>query len=143
MIEQSAFKPKMVAAVALVFLFGSGVVVGLAWDETASASTPEEARTGERSGRSERGERTRRPMIIDRVGLSDVQKATIDSLYYFHGQRLSDLNTEFRPRFYAVMSDSREEMRQVLTDDQRATYDALVLEHTTRRTTRRRTNPEN
>ena len=49
MMEQSAFKAKMVAATALIFLFGSGVVVGLAWDQTASASTPEEVRRSERS----------------------------------------------------------------------------------------------
>ena len=139
MMEQSAFKAKMVAATALIFLFGSGVVVGLAWDQTANASTPEEVR---RSERSARGERTRRPMIVDRVGLSDVQKATVDSLYFFYGQRLSDLNTDFRPRYRTVMSDFIVELRQVLTDEQRVTYDALVLEREAGHGGRRRNNPE-
>ncbi len=79
-------------------------------------------------------------MIVDRVGLSTVQKATVDSLYFFYGQRLSDLNTDFRPRFRAVMSDFRVELRQVLTDEQRVTYDALVLEHETEHAARRRNN---
>jgi hypothetical protein len=136
MMAESAFKAKLVAATALVFLFGSGVVVGLAWDQTASASTLTETRRGERSER----ERTRRPMTIDRVGLSIVQKATVDSLYFFYGQRLSDLNTDFRPRYSAVMSDFRVELRQVLTDDQRVTYDALVLEREGNHTSRRRNN---
>ena len=74
MIKGSPFKAKMVGATALVLLFGSGVVVGLAWDQTATASTPEEVR---RDGRSGREERTRRPMIVDRVDLSVVQKATV------------------------------------------------------------------
>ena len=136
MMAESAFKAKLVAATALVFLFGSGMVVGLAWDQTASASTPTETRRGERSER----ERTRRPMTIDRVGLSAVQKATVDSLYFFYGQRLSDLNTDFQPRFGAVMSDFRAELRQILTEDQRVTYDSLVLEHEPNHTSRRRNN---
>ena len=138
MIKGSAFKAKMVAATALVLLFGSGVVVGLAWDQTATASTPEEVRR-EGSGREER---TRRPMIVDRVGLSTVQKATVDSLYFFYGQQLADLNTDFRPRYRAVFDDFRVEIRQVLTDDQRATYDALVLEREAEHGVRRRNNPE-
>jgi len=133
---ESAFKPKLVAATALVFLFGSGVAVGLAWDQTASAGTLTETRRGERSER----ERTRHPMTIDRVGLSAVQKATVDSLYFFYGQRLSDLNTDFQPRFGAVMSDFRAELRQILTEDQRVTYDLLVLEQEADHTSRHRNN---
>lgn len=136
MMAESAFKPKLVAATALVFLFGSGVAVGLAWDQTASAGTLTETRRGERSER----ERTRHPMTIDRVGLSTVQKATVDSLYFFYGQRLSDLNTDFQPRFGAVMSDFRAELRQILTEDQRVTYDLLVLEQEADHTSRHRNN---
>jgi hypothetical protein len=136
MMAESAFKAKLVAATALVFLFGSGVAVGLAWDQTASAGTLTETRRGERSER----ERTRHPMTIDRVGLSAVQKATVDSLYFFYGQRLSDLNTDFQPRFGAVMSDFRAELRQILTEDQRVTYDLLVLEQEADHTSRHRNN---
>ena len=136
MMVESAFKPKLVAATALVFLFGSGVAVGLAWDQTVSASTPTETRRGERSER----ERTRHPMTIDKVGLSAVQKATVDSLYFFYGQRLSDLNTDFQPRFGAVMSDFRAELRQILTEDQRVTYDLLIVELEADHTSRHRNN---
>ena len=137
MISQSAFKAKMVAATALILLFGSGVAVGLAWDQTANASTPDEVR---RDARSERGG-ARHPMIVDRVGLSVVQKATVDSLVSFHRQRMSDLNTDFRPRYRAVIGDLTMEIRQVLTDDQRARYDVLLAEYG-ERTARRRNNSE-
>ncbi len=137
MISQSAFKAKMVAATALILLFGSGVAVGLAWDQTANASTPDEVR---RDARSERGG-ARHPMIVDRVGLSVVQKATVDSLVSFHRQRMSDLNTDFRPRYRAVIGDLTMEIRQVLTDDQRARYDVLLTEYA-ERATRRRNNSE-
>ncbi len=134
MIAQSAFKAKMVAVSALILLFGSGVVVGLAWDETANASTPEEVRAEERSERE--GERRR--MIVDNVGLSTVQKVAVDSLVVFHRQRMSDLDTEFRPRYRAVIRDLREEIKQVLTDDQRLRYDVLLAEHDAARAERRR-----
>ena len=136
MIKQSAFKAKTVAATALILLFGSGVVVGLAWDQTASANTLEEVREdarGERDGR-------RRRMIVDDVGLSAVQKAAVDSLVVFHRQRMSDLDADFRPRYRSVITDLREEIKQVLTDDQRVTYDVLLAEHDAERTARRRNN---
>ena len=136
MIVRSAFKAKTVAATALILLFGSGVVVGLAWDQTANASTPEEVRGDARSER----ERAHHPMIVDRVGLSVVQKATVDSLVSFHRQRMSDLNTDFRTRYRAVIGDLRVEIRQVLTDDQRLKYDTLLAEYEEEHAARRRNN---
>ena len=136
MIAESALKAKMVAATALILLFGSGVVVGLAWDQTADASTLEEVRPDARSKR----EGARHPMIVDRVGLSAVQKATVDSLVSFHRQRMSDLNTDFRPRYRAVIGDLRVEIRQVLTDDQGLRYDALLAEYEEEHAARRRNN---
>jgi len=136
MIEKSALKARMVAAAALVLLFGSGVVVGLALDQTAAASTTGAVR---REARSER-DGGRRPMIVDRVGLSMVQKAAVDSLYSFHRQRMSDLDTDFRPRYRAVMSDFQVEIRQVLTDEQRVRYDVLLSEFEDDRADRRRKN---
>ncbi len=138
MIMPTALKAKMVAGTALVLLFGSGVVVGLAWDRTASAGTPEEARTEEES----RGREGRRRMIVDNVGLSALQKAEVDSLVVFHRQRMSDLDTEFRPRYRAVIHDLREEIKQVLTDDQRVRYEVLLAERDARRAKRRRGNSE-
>ncbi len=134
MIGQSAFKAKMVAVSALILLFGSGVVVGLAWDETANASTPEEVRAEERSEREGR----RRRMIVDDVGLSTVQKVAVDSLVVFHRQRMSNLDADFRPRYRTVIADLREEIKQILTDDQRVRYDVLLAEHDAERNARRR-----
>ena len=133
-----AFKAKMVAATALFLLFGSGVVVGRAWDQTAGAVTPDEVRTRRAS---EEGEGRRR-MIVDNVGLSVVQKVSVDSLVVFHRQRMSALDGEFRPRYRAVIDDLREEIKQVLTDEQRVMYDVLLTEHDAERATRRRNRSE-
>ena len=138
MITPSAFKTNMVAGTALVLLFGSGVVVGLAWDGTASARLPEEVRPEEGS----RGREGRRRMIVDNVGLSVVQKAEVDSLVVFHRNSMSDLDMEFRPRYRVVIHDLREEIKQVLTDDQRVRYEVLLAERDARRAKRRRGNSE-
>ncbi len=133
----SLFKARMVAGTALVLLFGSGIVVGLAWNQTASAGPTEEVRTEERS-RS----RGRRRMIVDNVGLSAVQKSAVDSLVVFHRQHMSDLDKEFQPRYRALIHDLREEIKQVLTDDQRIRYDVLLAERDAERAERRRSNSE-
>ena len=138
MITPSPFKARIVAATALALLFGSGVVVGLAWDQTASAGPPEQVRTEEES----RGREGRRRLIVDNVGLDAVQKAAVDSLVVFHRQRMSDLDTEFRPRYRAVIRDLREEITLVLTDDQRLRYDVLLAEHDEARAERRRSTSE-
>ena len=135
MITSSTLKAKIVAGSALVLLFGSGIVVGLAWDQTASASPRGEVRTDEESGRKG----GRRRLIVDNVGLSASQKADVDSLVAFHRQRMSDLDTKFQPRYRAVIGDLREEIKQVLTDDQRMRYDVLLGERDARRAERRRT----
>ena len=88
------------------------------------------------SGDGEAGADLRRTLNA----LPAVQKATVDSLYFFYGQRLSDLNTDFQPRFGAVISDFRAELRQILTEDQRVTYDLLVLEQEADHTSRHRNN---
>jgi len=132
----TAFKVKVVAVVALAMFFGSGIVVGMAWDQTASASTPEETRD-QTSSEERRG---RRPLIVEGVGLTALQKASVDSLVSFHRKRMSALNEEFRPRSRAVIADLREEIKGVLTDDQREMYDTLLAENDARRRARRTRN---
>jgi hypothetical protein len=127
------FKVKIVAVAALVLFFGSGIVVGMAWDQTASTSTPEETRDQTRSERR----RGRRTLIVEGVGLTAFQKASVDSLVSFHRKRMSELNEEFRPRYRAVVADLREEIKGVLTDDQREMYDTLLAETDARRRARR------
>ncbi len=132
----SAFKAKLVAGTALVLLFGSGVVVGLAWDQTLTASTTEEVRFDRPPDRDGR----RRQLIVEGVGLSVVQKASVDSLVVFHRQRMSDLDEEFQPRYWALFGDLREDIKQILTEDQRITYEDLLAEHDAERAARRRNN---
>ncbi len=126
-------RAKVVVGAALALLFGSGIVVGLAWDRTASASTPEAPPTAEREASSSRSD----GRIVDGVGLSAAQDASVDSLVAFHRGRMRDLDAEFRPRYRAVVADLREEIKEVLTDEQRSMYEVLLEEHDAKRRARR------
>ncbi len=79
-------------------------------------------------------------MIVEGVDLTALQKASVDSLVSFHRERMSALNAEFRPRYRAVIGDLREEIKGVLTDDQREMYDTLLAESDARRRARRTRN---
>ena len=112
-------KVKVIASVALTLLFGSGIVVGMAWERTVSASTPEDVSGETRSERS--GER--RHMIVEEVSLTASQKTSIDSLVSFYRDRMSELGQEFRSRYRAEIVDLREEIKEVLTEDQLQMYE--------------------
>ena len=108
-------------------------MVGVALDKTATASTVDVVRDDDR--RESDGPRR---LVVDNVGLSAAQKAAVDSLVVFHRQRMSDLEAEFRPRHRDVFEDLRAEIKEVLTDDQRARYEVLLAERDAKRAERRR-----
>ena len=78
-------RAKVVVGAALALLFGSGIVVGLAWDQTASAGTPETPRTEERETDRSRND----GRIVDEVGLSAAQDESVDSLVSRFGATLA------------------------------------------------------
>lgn len=131
---REVFKVKVIAGVALTLLFGSGIVVGMAWERTVSASTPEDVSDETRSER--RGER-RRHMIVEEVGLTAPQTTSIDSLVSFYRDRMSELSQEVRSRYRAGIGDLREEIKEVLTEDQLQMYEALLEENDDSRRARR------
>ena len=120
---------KVVVGAALTLLFGSGIVVGLAWDQASSASVPGMPNTAEPEAEEERnGGR-----LVDAVGLSVVQDESVDSLLTYHRSRLQELGAEFRPRYRAVIENLREDVKVILTDEQRAEYNVLLDEHDAKR----------
>ena len=124
---------KVAVGAALTLLFGSGIVVGLAWDQTANASVPEAPSAAEPEAEKER----KNGRIVDAVGLSEVQDESVDSLVAYHRSRMRDLDAEFRPRYRAVIEDLREEIKGILTDEQRSEYNVLLDEHDAKRRSRR------
>jgi hypothetical protein len=130
---KKVLRAKVVVGAALTLLFGSGIVVGLAWDQTASASVPETPSTAEPEAEEEGND----GRIVDAVGLSVVQDDSVDSMVAYHRSRMRDLDAEFRPRYRAVIEDLREDVKGILTDEQRAEYNVLLDEHDAKRHSRR------
>jgi len=68
-------------------------------------------------------------MIVDQVGLSEVQKARVDSIVgYFRGQMRAlheEFDEAYSTRYQELNRMVREEVRAVLTDEQRIVYDSL------------------
>ena len=126
-------RARVITVVVLATVFFSGALVGRAWDETVveTAAGPvaeeqEEAREGRR----------RTPMY-EQVGLSDVQLVQVDSIVVHYRNDVRALQEETREgydRRYAGLVDAvREEIKSVMTADQRAAYDSLLTEYDERR----------
>ena len=157
-------RARLTAAFVLLLVLGSGVVLGVALDrqlEARTASGREFRRPPVRSGMDPRGRgfeprsgdssrgpseprdsaRGRPDLIVDLVGLSDVQKAQTDSIYWHYQGQMRALHEEFdsaySSRYREIMSESREAMISILSAEQRVVYDSLLVDWNRRRQERR------
>jgi Spy/CpxP family protein refolding chaperone len=80
-------------------------------------------------------------MIVDQVGLSEVQKEQVDSIVGFYRGQMRALHEEFdeayMTRYRELNQQARDEVRAVLTEEQRMAYDSLQAEWALRRQERR------
>lgn len=165
MVLERSTRARLTTALVLTLVLGAGAVMGVALDRTLEARDGDgeefrrpEAQPGMDRGRgfdsqrprdpsrppSEPRDSTRRrpPMVLDQVGLSDAQKEQVDSIVgYFRG-RMRALHEEFddayTTRFRELNRQAREEVRAVMTDNQRLVYDSLQAEWARRREERRK-----
>jgi Spy/CpxP family protein refolding chaperone len=117
------------AVVGAVFL--AGLVLGFALDRgVAQPATDGVARMGER-----RGDFAPPPSgwIIDRLDMTDAQRAAVDSVVQHYAVYMGDLQREYRPRFQTVMDSANRALREVLTPEQLAQYDSIQAELRMRR----------
>lgn len=157
-------RARITTVAVLLLVLGSGVVLGVALDrqlEARVASGQEFRRPAGRPGSDGRtrgmeprsGDPSRGPgqprdsirgrpdLIVDLVGLSDVQKAQTDSIYWFYQGEMRALHEEFdatySSRYREIMSESREAMVGILSAEQRVVYDSLLVDWERRRQERR------
>ncbi len=75
------------------------------------------------------GDRARRDYVgwlAAELALSEAQRAQIEVLVEGHREQVSALWREMRPRFEEFQAQLRTEIRQVLTAEQLAAYEALL-----------------
>lgn len=155
---------RLTTALVLLLVLGAGVVLGLAlgrWmassravgQETVEAredpelDSPPRGRDlrsrGPTRGSPEPGDSARRrpPLIVDQVGLSEAQKNQVDSIVGHFRDRMKALHDEFdevySTRYREITQATRDEIRGVLTPEQRTAYDSLLVEWDERRRERR------
>jgi Spy/CpxP family protein refolding chaperone len=128
-------KSKAWAVALLIGVLLLGGAAGAAVDRllvTRARSTAEESRRG-----GDRGRRDYVGWLAAELSLSETQREQIEVLVEGHREHVSTLWKEMRPRFEEFQSQLRAEIRQVLTPEQLAAYEALLEKEQERHSSRR------
>jgi hypothetical protein len=157
-------RARLTTALVLILVMGAGAVLGVAIDRqlVGRALAGEVGTTsGSRSGGDPRSRgfdsryrdpgrapaqmgdsAQRRPLIVEQVGLSDLQRVQIDSILRFYRNEMRALHDEFdqaySTRYREITQATRDAIKGILTDEQRFAYDSLLVAWDRRREERRR-----
>ena len=133
-------RTKLITALVLAAVFGSGLLVGYAADrglpqERTVAAAPE----GTPRAVSD-GERPRRPLVYEQLNPSPEQTTVIDSIMFVHRQRMNALDKEYREarhlyqaRYDALVRETREAIADVFPPQVAVEYRRLLAEFDERR----------
>ena len=133
-------RTKLVAALVLGAVFGSGLLLGYAAD---SQLTPEPATVSAAAPAARPpadGERPRRPLVYEQLDPTPDQTAVIDSILRVHRARMNALDKEYREArhryqasYDAVVRSTRDAIAGVFPADVAAEYRRLLTESDRRR----------
>ncbi|HEX8694010.1 MAG TPA: hypothetical protein VF746_16425 [Longimicrobium sp.] len=128
-ITPSSSRTRLLGLALLAAVFVAGGLAGAAFHSVAEARPA----AGAQAAKECDGPRGKRDRIIDQVNPTPEQRARIDAIMERrHAQMDAFWNGEGR-RMKAIVDSTREEVRAVLTPEQRAEYDRLRAEHRARR----------
>ena len=140
-------RTKLVTAVVIAAVFGSGLLVGYAADTyvfadpspAAAQLPPAEGRDGE-----EPEQRPRRPLVYEQLDPTPAQTAVIDSIMHVHRQRMNALDKEYRDvreqyegHYNALVQETREAIAGVFPPEVAEEYRRLLTEFDRRRAAER------
>lgn len=148
-------KARLATILILLLVLVSGAVLGVAVDHSLEARAAASAGSSREGGspRTEEGRAEeegqpsgRRRLIVEQVGLTEAQKAQVDSIFTHYRQEVRALQDElqaefqeaFNPRYRGLVGETRDRIKEVLTPEQRVVYDSLLVEHDRRRAEQRR-----
>jgi Spy/CpxP family protein refolding chaperone len=110
----------------LAATFAAGTLAGAAFGRVANAGEPDAQATAAAA----ECERRRGPhMILDELALDSAQRLRIDTIMARRRTLTDSLWQEDGRRIRAAVDSTREEIRALLTPEQRAEYDRLRAEH--------------
>jgi len=133
-------RTKLLTALVLGAVFGSGLLLGFAADSNLGPEPTETAAAAPARDSSVNGERPRRPMVYEQLHPSPEQTAVIDSILRVHRARMNALDKEYREarRTYqasydAVIQDTRDAIAGVFPPEVATEYRRLLAEFDARR----------
>jgi hypothetical protein len=153
-LERSA-KARVTTAFVLLLVLGTGVTLGVVLERQLEArgvsmegvrdrgggrTLPDRDR---RLGEWSRDSSPRRPsLLVEQVGLSEAQKEKVDSIVGYYRVHMRTLHEEFdaayMSRYIEILEATRNSIRTVLDEGQRAAYDSLLAEFDARMQQQRR-----
>jgi len=136
------WRARLATLAVLLLVFGVGVLAGIAGDRFVQrqatdllAGVPqadgEAASTAESASDEESSSRDR--WIIHRVDLSDDQRMAVDSVLGYYRAQVRELTDTYNDAYWSAVESTRDELREILREEQRITYDSLLVENDRRR----------
>lgn len=131
-------RTKLVAALVLAAVFGSGLLVGYAADSRLFSDAPAAAMhqpAAEHQDGEQPQPRQRRPLVYEQLNPSPAQTAVIDSIMHVHRQRMNSLDKEYRDvrvqyeeRYNELVRETRAAIAGVFPSDVAEEYRRLLAE---------------
>jgi hypothetical protein len=117
-------RPRLLGSVLLILTFLVGALAGAAFQQAVGARELDDRSVAakERDGRVAEGD------IFDRIGVSPEQRAEIDRILEHRREELDAFWAEAGPRLRAITEETREEVKALLTPEQRETFNRLRAE---------------
>jgi hypothetical protein len=136
----SNWKTRAATGGVLAVIFVAGSLVGAAVDRSSVASVPSfsKAKSGGGDGSASGGDRDGARgggarWIIDRVELTPQQRIQTDSVLDDFRTRMNALAEAYNEAYWPLVNSTRDDLRRILTEEQRAVYDSLLAENDARR----------
>ena len=112
-------RARLISAGLLGLVFLCGVLTGYAADAVVGGG---EAPVGSEMEREE----DRQAWLIERVGLTDEQRARVDSVVERYRGEIGEMVEACRESYRSLVAESRSEVEAVLTPEQRSEYRSLL-----------------
>jgi len=136
------WRARLATLAVLLLVFGVGVLAGIAGDRFVQrqatdlmAGVPqadgEDPSAAESTSEEESSTRDR--WIIHRVDLSADQRMAVDSVLGYYRAQVRALTDDYNDAYWSAVESTRDELREILREEQRITYDSLLVENDRRR----------
>jgi hypothetical protein len=155
---QEGTRTRFATILILLLVLATGSVMGVAIDRRLGArgapgeevgsdvATSDSTQADSTGGEEGQSSGNRRRLLVDQVGLSELQQVQVDSIVADYRQRTRALHDEledeiraaYQLRYQVLRDEVREELKDVLNLDQRMAYDSLLVDYDRRREERRR-----